>query len=525
MRRLLPLLLVLAGCSKGNFTAAPKGGGDTLVYPLQAKNTTLDPGKVNDLYMAEVLQNVVEPLVTYSERNEIVPCLAESWDLKDGGRTYVFHLRKGVRFTNGRPLVASDFKGCWERVLAREYASPSAGNYLGNIQGVPEYAAGKAKEIAGVRALDDATLQVTLDRPRPYYLGNLTVPQASVYAKEAAGPREATTVESIVGTGPFRLAKLVPDAELDLDANSGYWGGAPAIAHVRRPIITDPSQRLSRFLGGELDYLELSRQDALTLDKDRAKTGNLHFEPRPNLSYLVLGEKAYAPFRDARVRRALAMAIDRKHLVGDLLAGYDEARGLVPHGVPGYQADYTGVPYDPASARRLLAQAGHPGARGLPDLEFAWTSTAAENRVIVESVATDLQKNLGLRVKPVQTEWGAYLDRQDRGRIALGLVGWSADYLDPQNFVSMQVASFGPQDKEGFKDADIDALCLRADSEPDPKLRADLYRKAERRAIEQAARVPIYMVNQPLMTSRRVRGLRTNAIGIMPLAKVRLDGG
>ena len=525
MRRVLPLALLVAGCGKGHFTASPRGGGDTLVYPLQAKNTTLDPGKVNDLYTAELLQNVVEPLVAYDERNEIVPWLAERWDVENGGRTYVFHLRKGVRFSNGRLLVASDFKWCWERVLAKGFASPSAANYLGNILGVPDYLAGKAKEIAGVKVVDDATLRVSLDLPRPYYLGNLTVPQSAVFAKEAAGLQEATAVGAVVGTGPFVLAKLTPDAELDLDANPVYWGGKPGVAHVRRPIVTDPSARLSRFLGGEFDYLEVSRPDAQTLDPSRAKRGHLRFEPRPNLQYLVLGEKAYAPFRDPRVRQAVAMAIDRKHLVGDLLAGYTEAKGLVPHGVPGYQKDYAGVSYDPVSAKRLLAQAGYPGGRGLPPLEFDWTSTIAENRLIAESVATDLKKNLGFPTKPIQLEWGAYLDKQDRGEIQLGVVGWSADYLDPQNFVSMQVASFGPQDKEGFKDAEVDRLCAQADSELDPAKRAGLYRRAERRAIEQAARIPIFMMNQPIMTSDRVKGLRTNAIGIMPVVKVRLDGG
>ena len=514
---LLPLALSLGGCGKGTFTQASTAPADTLTYPLQAKNTTLDPGKVNDAYMAELLQNVVEPLVIYNEKNTLVPWLAERWDVTDGGKTYIFHLRKGVKFSNGRPLVADDFRWTWERVLAPSFASPAAGNYLLNIQGVPEYMAGKAKSISGVMALDDATLRVTLDKPRPYFLGNLTVPTAAVMAKEAAGEKEATTVEAVVGTGPFRLAKLVPDAELDLDANSGYWGGKPGIAHVRRPIITDPAARLARFLSGDLDYLELDRQSAQSLDKARREAGHLRYVTRPWLQFLVLGEKAYPAFKDARVRQALAMAIDRKRLVGQLLAGYDEAKGLVPHGVPGYQEDYKGLAFDPAKARSLLAQAGFPGGKGLPAIELDYTTSIAENRVIAESVATDLQKNLGVTVKPLLIEWGAYLDRQDHGKLAMGTVGWSADYLDPQNFTSMQVASFGPQDKEGFKDAQVDALCAQADSDLDMKRRFDLYRRAEDRAVEQAARIPIFMMNQPIMTSSRLKRLPINAIGVMPL--------
>lgn len=517
MRRLLPLVLLLAGCARGGFNGTTKTTVATLTYPLQAKNTTLDPGKVNDSYMAELLQNVVEPLVTYDEGNRIVPCLAERWDVTDGGRTYVFHLRKGVRFSNGRPLVADDFRWTWERVLAPSFASPAAANYLTGIEGVPEYVAGRAKSISGVKALDDATLRVTLDKPRPYFLGNLTVPTSAVMAKEAAGDNEATTVGAVVGTGPFVLAKLAPDAEIDLDANPTYWGGKPKVARVRRPIVIDPAARLARFLAGELDYLELARQDAQTMDPARAKANGLRYVARPWLQFLILGEKAYPAFRDPRVRQALAMAIDRKRLVSQLLAGYDEAKGLVPHGVPGYQEDYGGLAYDPAKARDLLAQAGFPGGKGLPPIELDYTSTIAENRVIAEAVTTDLNRNLGVAVKPLLLEWGAYLDRQDHGKIPIGTVGWSADYLDPQNFISMQVASFGPQDKEGFQDAQVDALCEQADSESEPKLRADLYRRAERRAIEQAARIPIFMMNQAIVTSPRLKRLPMNAIGVMPL--------
>lgn len=211
------VLRLSCGCSRGNFNAH-KGADAVLTYPLEAKVTTLDPGKVQDVDMTDVLDNVFEGLVAYDEKNALAPRLAERWDVKDGGRTFVFHLRD-AKFSDGSPVRAADFKRSWERNLSKSLASPVASDYLGAIVGAKDVVDGKAKELAGVKAIDDRTLNVTLDKPRPYFLGNLTYPCAFVLSPKAP-VGEISKVEEAVGTGPFRLSKVQEDAQVDLAANS-----------------------------------------------------------------------------------------------------------------------------------------------------------------------------------------------------------------------------------------------------------------------------------------------------------------
>lgn len=490
-----------------------------MIYPLEVESTTIDPAMTVDPQMTELLQNVAEGLVAYDERNRIAPLLAETWDVSDRGRTYTFHIRKGVTFSNGRPLVADDFRWTWERNLAPKLAAPLAIDYLGAIVGAKVFAAGKADHISGIRVLDDSTLQVTIEKPRPYFLGDLVVASA-VIAREAAGPKAVTSSAGLVGTGPYKLVSYRPNEEIRLDANRGYWQGPPRLAHIRRPIVLDPATRLNRFLAGDLDLVTVGRQEAAVLSPNlRAR---LRLVPIAQTSWLSLGQKGYPPFRDVRVRQAFAMSIDRNRLVTDLLSGTSPAFGLIPHGVPGYDPSYRGLPFDPARARALLAEAGYPGGRGLPSVELSYSSAYAENRIIAEAAATDLARYLNVRVKAVLLEQGALFEKAKRGALQMGIGYWAADYLDPQNFVSMQVSSSGPVNRTGFRDLQVDALCAKADGEANPDLRLSLYRQAERRAVGLAARIPIFMTNAPILISGHVKDLKFNALSLMSMASVQI---
>lgn len=525
VRRLLPLALLAVACGKGNFNdrKAPAAGEAVLTYPLDNKVTTLDPGRVQDVIMTDIMTNVYEGLVAYDEKNVIGPGLAERWDVKDGGRTFVFHLRP-AKFQDGREFMADDVRWTWERNLSRSLASPVAADYLGAIIGVKEYADGKAATISGIKVVDPRTLSVTLDKPRPYFLGNLTYPCTFVLSRDSVGPKEIRTVKEAVGTGPFRLTKVVEDTQVDMTAFEGYWGGKPNVAKIARPVVIDGATRLSGFRNGLYDLLALPRSDVSNVQSDPKLKANLSFAPRPSVFYFLLNQKEYAPFRDVRVRKAFAMALDRERMVADLLAGQTVAHGLVPPGIPGYQDDYKGVGFDSKAAQALLAQAGYPNGKGLPTVELDYRANRPDSRVACEAAATAWRKQLNAPVVTKALELGALLDRRNKDLLQMSLLSWNADYLDPQNFLSLLMTSTTKLNHDGFHDAEFDRLCAEADVDPDPAHRTDLYRRAERIAVEKVARIPLYFERQPMLVSPRLEGLRTNLFGLMPHTKVQIRG-
>ena len=510
---ILPLLLV--GCGKGRFSPAhEKSAAGVLTYPLEAKVTTLDPGKVQDVDMLDVLGNVFEGLVAYDENNQIAPRLAERWETTDGGRTLTFHLRS-AKFQDGTALEAADFKRSWERNLSKTLASPVALDYLGDIAGVKEFAAGQSKSIEGVEAIDSRTLRVRLNDPRPYFLGNLTYPCTFVVS-EKAGRGEMRRSDEAVGTGPFRLEKVAEDIQVELSAFKDYWGGPPKLVRIVRPVVVDPSSRLNGYRNGSYDLVNVARGDVESIQRDPKMKAALRYEPRPAVFYFLLNQKAYAPFKDVRVRKAFAMSLDQDRLVGDLLTGFTPAHGLVAPGVPGYQPGYKGVHYDPKAAATLLAEAGYPGGQGLPALELAFRSGRPDARLACEAAATAWRRALGAPVSPRALEWGALLKQRNEDRLQMGLMSWYADYLDPQNFLSLLMTSTSAMNHDGYSNPEFDRLCAEADVMENRDRRIETYRKAERIAVEDVARIPLYYDRQPQLVSPRIHGLRTNLFGLMP---------
>ena len=522
-RLLLGVIAVLiVGCGKGSFNDRKVTAAGVLTYPLDNKVTTLDPGKVQDSIMPEILNNVYEGLVAYNEQNEIVPQLAEKWDVTDGGKTYVFHIRN-AKFHDGKTVTADDFRWTWERNLGKTLASPVAADYLGAIVGVKEFADGKAKSIAGVKVLDEHTLSVTLDKPRPYFLGNLTYPCTFVLSRTSTTDKEVRNVKEAVGTGPFKFTKVAEDAQVDLSAFDDYWGGKPKIARIVRPVVTDPATRLSGYKSGLYDLYAFPRSDLANVQNDPVLKPQMKFEPRPSIFYFLMNQAEYAPFKDERVRKAFSMALNRKQIVEELLTGQNPANGLVPPGIPGYQKDYQGLPYDPKAARALLAEAGYPDGKGLPPLELDYRANRPDSRLASEAAATAWQRELNAPITTKALELGALLDRRNKNLLQMALMSWGADYLDPQNFLSLLMTSTSKLNHDGFHDAEFDRLCAEADVDGNPAHRAALYQQAERIAVEKAARLPIYFEMQPILISPRIKGLRENLFGILPHTKIEVN--
>jgi ABC-type transport system substrate-binding protein len=191
--------------------------------------------------------------------------------------------------------------------------------------------------------------------------------------------------------------------------------------------------------------------------------------------------------------------------------------------VVGYREEFAGIPYDPARAKQLLAEAGFPGGKGLPPLRIVYKSQTPDSQAIAESIATTLRQATGWKVQPTALEWTAMLQARNKRQLDGYVLSWYGDYLDPQNFLSFLFHSESPQNRDGYKNPEFDQLTEQADSEVDEKRRMELYQQAEDLLIEDAARIPIYYGRDAILKSPRVKGLRYNLFGNLPHTTVTVE--
>lgn len=523
---LLGLALLVVGCSSGGFSErASEGKENVFRYPIVTAPTTLDPHMVTDGDTIDALLQVYEPLVMIGEENEVVPVLAESWEISEDGTVYTFQLKEGVQFHSGREMTAEDVKWSIDRATNPALASNSAAGYLSDIVGVEERVRGEADTVEGVQATGPYEVQVTLKKPTPYFLGKFSFLSAAVLDSENVPfDREMRELDEMIGTGGFTMAQYQPNQIIVQNAFDGYHGGRPNIDQIERPILLDAVTRLNKYRNGEVDLVMLERQDVAGLQQDPDFENHLQFFPRPSTWYIGMNPN-YAPFDDRRVRRAVGMAVDRETIVNQMLGGVNQvANSIVPPGLPGGDRESAeSLQYNPAQARQLLAEAGYPNGEGFPELEMTFREGRPDVKIVAESVAAMLKENLNVDVVLRPMEWGAYLDRYYAGEQRFYHMRWGADYLDPQNFLSYLLRSDSPQNFNGYSNPEFDALVSEADSLMDEDRRLALYAEAEDIALQDAPWVPIYFQRDAELISPEVQGLRESILGHLPHTEVELN--
>lgn len=534
MRRLVPLFVILAllmvGCGKGGFSKAASAGKENVFrYPIPTKPTTLDPAIVQDGDTIDIIQQVFEGLVSWSPENKVIPNLAEKWTVSPDGKVYTFTLKKGVKFFNGDEVTADDFKFSIERACNPKFSKGMALNYLSDIVGVKErLTVPGTKDVKGVVVKDPYTLEITIDKARPYFLGKLTYPVSFVISKKAAPekdgePTEMTQVSQMVGTGAYKPVSYEEGQLFTMEANKAYHGGAPKIDRIERPVILDAQTRLNKFKSGELDLVALERQDVDALQKDPTYKSQLHSYLRPSIYYVGFNVKEYPAFANQKVRQAFAMAIDRDRIVDKILGGMNQkADTIIPPGVIGHRDKGALPAYDVAGAKKLLAEAGYPDGKGLPNFEIDFRESRPDVRIVAEAVQNDLKNNLGVNITPRAMEWRAFLEKHDANKVGFFHMRWAADYLDPQNFLSLLLSTTGAENHTYYSNPEFDKLCEQADSSMDNDLRMKLYAQAEDICLKDCAWVPIYYQRDVELISSRVSGLRESLFGHLPHTTVAL---
>ena len=515
--------IALAACGKNSGSLGfserkTAGSHNILKYCLGINPTTLDPAKVQDPDTIELLNNIYEPLVNYDEKNKIVPNLATEWKISDDGTVYTFKLAK-AKFHDGSAVTAKDVKASWERALRPELNSPIADTYLGDILGAKELTKGTTKELSGVNVIDDSTVQVTIDKPRTYFLGKLCYSCCDVLPAKQ-GIKEITGAGDAIGTGPFKVYEIKPDQVVNLKRFDDYHGEKAQIDGIERKIVKDPSTRLTMFRNGETDICTAEKQDWKAINEDPKLKSQFQMVPRATVYYLLLGGKAYAPFKDIHVRRAVTMAINRPRIADEILKGAPIANRWLPPGIIDAKPPQEALSFDPAAAKaEMVMSSFHDGSK-LPDLEVIIRSDNTDAKFIGEQVSNDLKNNLGMTVKLKMLEEGAMLAARNRGELPCVFLSWGADYLDAQNFLSILLASDAPANFDKWSNLEFDKFCAEADIQQDPAKRDSLYLQAESIVLREAPRVPLYFQVEGILVNPRVSGFRSNLLNMVPHNKV-----
>jgi peptide/nickel transport system substrate-binding protein/oligopeptide transport system substrate-binding protein len=490
---------------------------------LELEPLTLDPAFLTDIYAASVAQQVFDGLVQFDANLNVVPCIAQSWKASYDGLVWTFHLRQGVKFHHGREVRADDFVYTFTRLLHPRTASPRAWLFE-RVQGAKAFLAGTAERVEGLQALDAYTLQITLSQPYAPFISILGMVQAQVVPQDEVERLGAAFGRQPVGTGPFRFVQWVAGEHITLEANAGYFEGRPFLDHLHYRIITNRQQAMAEFEQGTLEDTALpNHQPTLLRDDARFK-----FFRKPLLATLFLWLETHAgPLTNHRVRQAINYAINREAINSTIRQNrLMQARGILPLGMPGYNPELEGYPYNLTRARQLLADAGHPEGKGLPPLELWTSATTATALQEHEAIKRDLE-HLGLQVELfTAASWEHYKTAVLGKRPgAMYRYVWFADFPDPDNFLFPLFHSQSSDNYANYSNPAVDHLLEQARSEGDYLQRIQLYRQAEALIMEDAPVVNLVYYTFETLFQPYVQGVELSALGerYIPMKKIWLD--
>ena len=431
-------------------------------------------------------KRVFSGLVSFDPQLNLTPDLAETWEVSADGMVYTFRLRANAKFHDGRAVTAQDVIYSWERAASPAVASDTVQTYLGDILGVTEMAAGQADHISGLKALDEYTLQVTLDAPKPYFVYKLTYPTTFIVDRENV-ESDDEWYRQPNGTGPYLLREWKSFEYIIYEANPDFYLGAPSIPHIVVKLYSGVGIRL--YESNEIDITSINRYDA---DRFLDPTETMHNELLAGVdlctSYVTF-DATQPPFDDVNVRKAFSMAFDRQKYLEVVLNGHAlPANGLYPPALPGFDLTFEGLPYDPAQALGLLKQSKYGGPEGLPPIVFTDAGIGSYIADDVAAMAEMWEQNLGVTITVENIEYDYFLDQIYSGNHGqLFSSGWCADYPDPENFADVLFHSGSNQNNGGYSNPELDVLLESARVERDVTRRIQMYQQAERIIVDEAA--------------------------------------
>jgi ABC-type oligopeptide transport system substrate-binding subunit/class 3 adenylate cyclase len=473
---------------KGEFVQATREIRFAISEPL-----TLDPGRMHDDVSTFIARQLFEGLTRVDAERSILPAVASRWEVLDEGQHYRFHLREGIFWSDGRPLTAADFEYAWKRNLRLPDNMPSAG-LLYVIEGARTFREdGRISgDDVGVRAIDDLTLDVRLGSPCAYLPHLLTLPIAYPLPRWIIdhGAEDWTNPEYVVGNGPYRLSAWDRGVRLEMEHNPHYLGTLPGnISRIHCPFLGEFTTAFDDYQAGTLDGVSMIASDPLSAAEARSRFDEeLRLTPHASTLFLFF-RMDRPPFNDMQVRRAFAHALDRKTLVRETLRGlYAPATGgLLPPSLPAHSPGIA-VQYKPAEGRKLIKESvlGKEVAGGNVELIYAGGS---EFDPLVSTLRASWGEHLGVEVSLTSVDWPEFFKRLEVDPAPMGILGFSADYPDPDAMLRVLFHSTDGYNLPGWRNEVFDRLVGDAARMADPLARLDAYREADRILIEEEVAV------------------------------------
>jgi peptide/nickel transport system substrate-binding protein len=480
----------------------------TLVF-AKGDAVNLDPANVTDGESITVMNNIFEGLVRYKAgTTEIEPCLATSWSPSADGLVWTFNLRQGVTFHDGTPFNADAVVFSYERQRDPNHPYHQYGEW--------EYWGWCFSEIEKTEKVDDYTVKITLSRAFSPFISTMAMFTVYVVSPTNAEQYKDQALSNPVGTGPFKFVEWIRGDHITLEKNNNYWGDKAKLDTIIFKVISDPSARLLALQKGEVDGMEFPNPDDLpTLENDASY--QVLEQAGLNVGYLAMNMGTdtpgfQQPFADVRVRQAINYAINKQDIVDHLYKGTAEvAKNPIPPTLWGYNDDVQDYEYNPTKAKQLLTEAGYPSGF---KTNLWYMPVSRPYMFDPLKIATAMQADLkavGIDAELVSYDWGTYLDKTEGGEHAMCLLGWTADYADPDDFIYVlldpDAATVGTAGNVAFyRNTEVHNLNMQAQQSIDINERIRLYQQAQVIIHNDAPWVPLAYAKQILVFKSNVQG-------------------
>ncbi len=518
-RKIVLLLLCLALIAP-TAIACRIGSGATLNLS-NSDPITLDPAlaadSTSDMYIVQLFSG----LVRLDQNLQVAPDIASSWDISNSGKTYTFHLRQDVKFDDGKPVTAADFKYSWERALSPSTGSSTAGTYLNDIVGASDVLSGRTTQLSGVSILDDYTIRVTINAPIPYFLEKMAFPTAYVVDKANVQSGSNWWLHPN-GTGPFKLQQWQSGQVLILQRNDNYYGEKAQLNKV--VFILTGENPMGLYQEGSIDVSPVSA-DYMGLVTDPNNPISKELEVFPELSLTYIGFNASEPpFDDANIRQAFSYAVDKEKVISLSAQNIvSPAYGILPQGMPGYNANLNGLQFDPEKAKELIAASKYGNVSNLPPIVLTVAGVGGGISGVVGGVIEEWRRNLGVEVTVRQLEPEIFLYRINQEKDQLFLNGWIADYPDPQDFLDLLFHTGAQNNIGNYSNPRLDSLLDQAAVEQDPSIRLQTYQAAEQLIVQDAAVLPLFFGRNYVVVEPYVKNYVLSPLGYPLLNKVSIQ--